>query len=202
MSSHLVDLVNTLIQKTSHLREMTDDVMHKFVVGTLKFAMSLHQDCGFVIQKIRSKCVDFYGEFAKDPDQKAEDKLRNYACAEMTSLLSLAGFSKNELNISMEIHYFPRDIYDKIIEHWDFYHHTMHLQKSKTKSFMSQDLIHKGTERERERERSSLYPLHSHSEPVKWDGPLEDDKHLGWPNNRDDLMICLITIFNYCHLDY
>ncbi|XP_022311546.2 uncharacterized protein LOC111116818 [Crassostrea virginica] len=146
MNSHLVDFVNTLIQKTSHLREMTDDVMHKFVVGTLKFAMSLHQDCGFVIQKIRSKCVDFYGEFAKDPDQKAEDKLRNYACAEMTSLLSLAGFSKNELNISMEIHYFPRDIYDKIIEHWDFYHHTMHLQKSKTKSFMSQDLIHKDSD--------------------------------------------------------
>lgn len=147
MNAQLVDFVNTLIQKTSQLRDMTDDVIHKFVIGILKFATSLHNDFGFVIQKIRSKCVDFYGEFAKDPDQKAEDKLRNYACAEMSSLLSSAGFSKNELNISMELHYFPRDIYDKIIEHWDFYHHTMHLQKSKSKSFMSQDFLHRDSDR-------------------------------------------------------
>ncbi|XP_061190252.1 uncharacterized protein LOC133198126 [Saccostrea echinata] len=147
MNNHLAEFVNSMVKTTSHLRNMTDDVIHKFVIETLNFATSLRNDFGFAVQKIRSKCVDFYGEFAKDPDQQTENKLRDFTCAEISTLLSLAGFSKNELNLQMDLHYFPRDIYDKIIEHWDFYHHTMHLQRSKDKTFMSQDFIHRENEK-------------------------------------------------------
>ncbi|XP_048750805.2 uncharacterized protein LOC125662599 [Ostrea edulis] len=156
MNSNLAEFVNNIVQKTSQLRDMTDDVIHKFVIGCLNLAKSLRNEFGFEIQKIRSKCVDFYGEFAKDPDQQLENKLRDFACAEMSNLLSLAGFSKNELNLRLEIHYFPRNIYEKIILHWDFYHHTMHLQKSKSRVFMSQDFIYKDGERTRSTNASRL----------------------------------------------
>jgi hypothetical protein len=144
MNSNLAEFVKNIVQKTSQLRDMTDDVIHKFVIECLKLADSLRKEFGFEIQKIRSKCVDFYGEFAKDPDQHMENKLRDFACSEMSTLLSLVGFSKNELNLRLEIHYFPKNIYEKIILHWDFYHHTMHLQKSKSRIFMSQGSLYRG----------------------------------------------------------